>query len=562
MPTFQYRGQTITVDTLDSYARVSSAQSTIAHDGESIPRQIEMHHALAAEFNIPIAVRTRQFIDEGKSGSKGVHLRDGGALYAYMKLATSGKLGPNPGLTVESFSRLSRLPIDLAMGLFLDIIGAGVALFTLTDGNVYTRESVRANHGQMYQVTAGLQAARATAEATSGYSKKSWGVRRGTVTALTPSWFRKYAKKPTDTDFHEVSHFKALKKNFPGVQLEVRVDPDKHAIIQRIFTDVLSIGLDRLARDLNQQGVPTFAGKGHSWSPADLGGMVRGRMVLGEQRIGKCVEGVASKTDQWVKAYSPVVTEDQWLLANAALDSRKKGGVATGRNVTRMTNLFGDLARCGKCGGRMKVKQKGRVGQFHYFACSRSGVGTCDVKKYHRLDQVESRWLRDFDTRALGDWTAKPVEDKAATLKAQIATATTEAAVIQRAYKRALLQEGDMAAQTAADFAAEHAAKLEALRLLERQLTAALAAKPADEQIDRVKELAGVLDGLEGEDLISARRQIAAALPSFVRQIRFMPDGSFLDYRDGYHLVYPADLAADFELTEDGDDDYPLTELP
>lgn len=527
MPTFQYRGQTLTIDTLYSYARVSSSQQTIQAGGEGIPRQLEMHETFANEYGIDTSdLSGLQFIDDGLSGSKGHHLRDGGGLAAFMKLATGNKLKPNSALTVESFSRLSRLPIDLAMGLFLDIIGAGVALITLTDGNVYTRESLRCNHGQMYQVTAGLQAARAMADAAIGYSTNSWRKRRGKPTALAPSWCDKFVNGV------EVQGFKGAPT---GAKLEVRINPAKHAILQRIFTDILTTGVDKLARNLNQEGVPALANG--VWNQASLAALIRGRAVRGEQRVGKYTDGVRSLTGTVIEnAYPAVITEDQWLLANAALDGRKKG-VANGRNVTKMANLFGDLARCDVCGGRMKIKQKGRVGQFRYLACSKAGVGECDVKGYHRLDRVEARLMQFFETRALGDWSPKPVEDQSATLKAQLAKAQADAAVVQQAYKKALLRSGAMAEQVAAGLEADHAALSDEIKLLERRLVAMLAAKPVDEQIIVVKRLAGVLGGLKGDELISARAKIASALPSILTGgLRFKPDGSFVS-KDDYRTI-------------------------
>lgn len=518
MATFQYYGQTVCVDTLYSYARVSSDVQTVEAGGEGIPRQLDLHYEFAVQFNIPTDDLTGlQFVDEGVSGSKGHHLRDGGGLAAFMKLAKSGKLKPNAGLTVESFSRLGRLPIDLAMGLFLDIIGAGVTLITLADHNVYTQASVRANAGQIYQVSSAMQAARAQADSMAYYTTKSWRVRRGTPAALAPSWFDKFI------DNTQVTQFKGAPK---GATLELRVNSDKLKIIDRIFKDVLTHGIDRLIRNLNREGVPTFAGRGKPWNPSSVGDMIRGRMVLGEQEVHRYVDGVRTKTGEVIKdAYPAVVTEEQWMLANAAVDGRKSG-VMNGRNVTKMTNLFGDLARCETCGGRMKIKQKGRVGQFKYLGCSNATVGKCDNKTYQRLDHVETVLMALCEELALGDWTATPIEDQSTSIKAQIAHAKAEAGKIVQAYERALQRSGAMAEQMQLKLEGDHAAKLDAIKMLERQLAKVLAVKPA-EQAAIVKGLAGVLGTLSGDTLTSARARIASALPSIVARLEFSRDRSF-----------------------------------
>ena len=51
----------------------------------------------------------------------------------------------NAGLTVESFSRLGRMPIDMFNKLFWSIIEAGVTLITLKNPRVFSRKTVRSD---------------------------------------------------------------------------------------------------------------------------------------------------------------------------------------------------------------------------------------------------------------------------------------------------------------------------------------------------------------------------------------------------------------------------------
>jgi hypothetical protein len=196
--------------------------------------------------------------------------------------------------------------------------------------------------------------------------------------------------------------------------------------------DILTVGVNRLVQTLNKENLPTMTGKG-AWEQAGLATMVRSRMLLGEQRVSQYVDGVRTFTGEVIKVACPaVVTEDQWTLASAALDGRKKG-VMNGRNATKMANLFGDMARCEVCGGRMKIKQKGRSGQFKYFGCSAAGVGRYEAKNYHRLDQVETRLLHFFKAAPeylSGKWQPEPVADKSVTPRAEIGKTKAEAATI------------------------------------------------------------------------------------------------------------------------------------
>lgn len=131
----------------------------------------------------------------------------------------------------------------------------------------------------------------------------------------------------------------------------------------------MTIGLAGLLRKLIAEGVPELCdckrGEGMAWDKSTLRNLIRGRQVRGEQPIGRYDAEhrrvLAGETSQ---AYPAAVTEDQWQEASAALDQRKRG-TGTGRNVTKMTKMFGDLARCILCGGRMGIWQKGKFHTYH-----------------------------------------------------------------------------------------------------------------------------------------------------------------------------------------------------
>jgi hypothetical protein len=102
------------------------------------------------------------------------------------------------------------------------------------------------------------------------------------------------------------------------------------------------VGVNGLARTPNKGTEPTMTGKG-AWEQAGLATMIRSRMLLSEQRLSQYVDGanIHRRGHQ-----SFVVTDDQWTLANAAPDGRKKD-VMNGRNATKIANLFGCMARLG-----------------------------------------------------------------------------------------------------------------------------------------------------------------------------------------------------------------------
>ena len=199
------------------------------------------------------------------------------------------------------------------------------------------------------------------------------------------------------------------------------LDKPKTEIIRRIFRDILTKGTDLIAKELNDEAVSLLCTRKRRrdkalWNRSTIQKLVRGRQVLGYQEVAQKVNGVR-KVNGELKLYPNAVTEQQWQAAQAAIDGRKVGP-GTGRNVTRFTNLYGSLARCGVCGDRMRVAQRGRTRKFSYIACSASLHRKCTHAKYHRLDHVDANvfallsnltWQKDTQPdRAVGiitQWT-------------------------------------------------------------------------------------------------------------------------------------------------------------
>lgn len=569
MPTFVYDGKTLRVDHLYSYGRVSADQETIKSGGESLPRQLEMHTEFAAEFAIPtedLDGTQLQFLDDGKSGSKGEHLRDGAGLAAFMSVAKAGKLKSYPGLTVESFTRLGRLPTNRAHPLFWEIINAGVVLFTLKDRRAYTIDSINKDKGQIYQVSAMMQAAHAYAEDLAYYGVKSWAKRRGTPTGGTPTWFDKFAQFPGTAEPVPVVSFKGLPK---GAVPLLKANADKHALIQRIFAETLHMGVNRLAVMLNAEGKPLFSGGKGGWNQSCINTMIRSRMALGEQRLSKYVDGVRTFTGEIIKdAYPAVVTEEQWKLANAELDRRSRGG-QVGRNVEKAGNLFGETARCAVCQGRMCIKQKGRIGEFKYFGCSNAKSGQCTAKGYHRLDHVEA-WLLGFlrEVRAVQLWTPKPKPqpiDPTMALNTALDRAKAKAVKLLALMKASKLSDDPSEPELYREYSADRAKVLIEIKQLEHDLNSLKSAEPVQEQIAVVSKLAGVLDGLKGDALTEARQDIARLLPTILPGgLRFKAGGGFSVHPHGYSIHFPKlftpemlnDWDSWVEIREDDPDDH------
>ena len=413
-----------------------------------------------------------------------------------MQLAVKKRLKPNAGLTVEFFSPLSRLPIDEAMSLFLDIIGAGVTLVTLADRRAYTRQSIRANQGEIYQVASMMQAARAQAEATGYYSTKAWRGRRGSATNIYPSWITRQDDK-------------------------LILDPAKHPTVVRICHMALMMGVNQIVVTLNAESLPVLNDRKRRhrgtplWDKGSVWKMLRGRQLLGQQEVAHYIDGKSKPTGEVIQAYPAAIDEKLWLRLQAKLDSRTSG-THNGRNVSRMTNLFGDLARC-QCGERMKVVRKGQ--QYVYLRCSAASVGACEHKDYFRLDRIELTVLPAIADVVIDD--TPSATDPTVALERQIIQAKVDAAKIAQAYKRAMLRSGELAERTAAKLEVDHQAKTEVVANLQRQLNALQTAIPAKEQQQAIQSV--LSRALAGE--VAARAKIADALPGLLKRLTCLSDG-------------------------------------
>jgi DNA invertase Pin-like site-specific DNA recombinase len=132
-----------------SYTRFSSTKQK---KGDSIRRQIQA----AKEWcqNNGYTLSDDQFRDAGKSAFKGKNLEGEGDLKRFLSLIEEGKIKRGSVLILESFDRLSRLTPTKAVGLFLDIINAGIGMvFTMTfDKRLITEKMIEDESYILYAI--------------------------------------------------------------------------------------------------------------------------------------------------------------------------------------------------------------------------------------------------------------------------------------------------------------------------------------------------------------------------------------------------------------------------
>lgn len=123
-----------------SYLRFSDAKQAA---GSSADRQAAYAEKWAVEHGLVLdtALSMR---DEGLSAYHQSHVKKG-ALGTFLRAIESGQIVPGSVLVVEGLDRLSRAEPIEAQAQLTQIITAGITVVTASDGQTYSRESLKAN---------------------------------------------------------------------------------------------------------------------------------------------------------------------------------------------------------------------------------------------------------------------------------------------------------------------------------------------------------------------------------------------------------------------------------
>lgn len=363
-----------------AYIRFSDpSQST----GNSVARQTEMAVNYGAKNGIELDWSYR---DEGLSAFHGLNRLVGG-LGRFMADVQTGKVVKGSHLLIENFDRFSREDPMEALYAFLTILRSGIVLVTLTDNQVWSTESLYGSSHRLFGVLPTMDRAHGESKRKSVNTLDNWERRRAkgvVVDRLTkPAWL-------------------------DVVDGEYKVNPVRGPIVVRIFEEIASgVGADSVARRLNEDGraawgpkykdTGTRAGKTRIWHGSYIQTLINGRQVIGEHQHHQYDANRKRVPigDPVPNYFPPAVPRDLYHRAKAAFQSRSLGG---GRKSTKLVNIFGDLAICAHCGGRMRwngaTSRTRDKKPFVYLICSSNiqRIG-CDHSERHRLEYIETAVL-------------------------------------------------------------------------------------------------------------------------------------------------------------------------
>lgn len=513
--------------------------------GDSLRRQLESSRRYAEQRGLEL-VEKDQLQDIGISAFKGANLA-GGAFGLFLNAIRQKLVAPGSFLLVESLDRLSRQEVLKSLGLFMEILNAGINIVTLADQRVYTSDT---NSGDLIFSIAVMSRAHEESQTKSHRLKASWTNKRLRVgfrklTAQCPAWLSLSADKTT---------FEVVK--------------DRAATVVSIFEDsAAGIGHYSIARRLNRTGVPTF-GRSNGWQTSYVAKILGNRAVIGEFQPHLLVNGERIPEGEPIANYFPAIVKDElfYRAQTAKSQRRVQGG---GRKGPSISNIFSGLARCSYCKSTMRFENKGpgpKGGT--YLVCDRARRGLKCEKTGWRYDQFEASFLafvQELDLQSVIHSEAETA--KRQQLENEIGALRGELASVEEHRERTfdLFTKAGLASEFVGQKLNELEEKRAGLSDAITQKESNRSSLSADlsrfyESKDQIKELILRLQKHEGDDVYKLRSQISTKLKSIVKYILIGPTGMgrmreetefvqqpgvpYLPYLQHYPLSLPADAAA------------------
>lgn len=380
-------GSTIAI----SYARYSS---TGQGEGDSLRRQIEAAESYAAKNGLVIDDGL-SFTDEGFSAYDKSNIRKG-ALGLFLKSVLAGRIPVGATLIVESFDRLSRAAPLEALGVFTDIINAGLTVVALTDPpKKYSRESIHDNVFQLFEVLidshrAHMESVRKGELISGAWADKKRRAQVGEIMSRrAPHWI-------------SVSINENLHKKDPSKR-KATLNADRVGVVMRLIESAeQGVGNNTLIRQLHSDRVPAWSKSG-KWQPSYVQKILRNPALFGAVELdGALFEG-----------YYPALIDKDRFLRLQVLRSARATTKVTSRGGNLVTNLFSGRLKCGYCGSAINVagyKSRKTGYERKYVGCHGARIGSPEAQlagcRMHIwfIDQLEPKlllWLTSLDYKAL-----------------------------------------------------------------------------------------------------------------------------------------------------------------
>ncbi len=356
-----------TTGTAISYTRFSSLGQA---NGDSINRQVKKAEAYAEKHGLHLDQQL-SFRDLGVSAFDQSNLKHG-SLGLLLQAVKDGRIAVGTTLIVESFDRLSRAtPLD-ALGLFTELLNAGLKVVTVVDEKLYSRETVQTNPLQLLESLIVMFRAHDESMTKSKRVKSAWDAKKvkarsgHVLSRKTPHWIK------SDADRTKLE------------LVEERADVVRWLIEQ----SERGTGNSTLIAMLHERGVAAWSSSG-SWQPSYIQKLLTSPALFGGIDLdGEIVRGY----------YPPVITEDRYHRLQAIRAERATTQCTSGRGKT-LSNLFSGRMKCGYCGFPMMISgYKVRASGYErkHVSCSGARIKDpkgCKTMRIWFLDELEDKVL-------------------------------------------------------------------------------------------------------------------------------------------------------------------------
>jgi DNA invertase Pin-like site-specific DNA recombinase len=365
-----------------SYIRYSTLQQ---QSGASQQRQTEKAAKYALDHGLELDTE-RNMSDLGVSAFRGKNARTG-ALRRFLDDVEKGYVPKGSYLLIENMDRMSRDDIITSQGLFSLIISSGINVVTLTDQELYTLERFKREPEAMYRITAEL--IRANRESTrksqligDAKARKKKRLIEGSLagepyTRQTPAWI-----------------------TWSQEERQYTLIDERAAIVREIFESAdAGMGVDRIARSLNERRVPTWNGKGRRktadhWRNSYIRKVLTSTAPIGTftPHTTKHDETTRARYDEPValveNLFPAAVDAETYWRVNRKLSTK----APRGRNARRPAkSITAGITFCATCGRAVtRVTKQSTRGHYIYLVCSRANMKAegCDYRAV-RYDAVE-----------------------------------------------------------------------------------------------------------------------------------------------------------------------------
>lgn len=379
-----------------SYLRFSTPEQA---KGDSLRRQTEDSERWCQCNSIPL---DQTISDLGRSAYHGRHRDDKAALGKFLELVRQNRIPRGSFLIVENLDRLSREDERTALRLWMDILDAGVNIVQLHPETVF-----RHDKSDM------LDMMRAIIELSRGHSES-----RMKAVRAAANWEKRY-RRARETGAVLTAWLPAWVQL--GEEGRPELIAERAETVRKAFVlSTAGYGQSSIAKRFRADKVPAFGPTGE-WSAEYIRRILKDRRAIGELQPRK---GKDRKADgPPIAGYYPaVVTEQEWLLARAAVSGRRRQ--KQGRiGADGCANLFGGLLHNARDGDTYIVAQRtdsGRPVRVVVSSNFADGKSPCWSFPLDTLERAVLSLLRELDPKSI--LPAKDdVPDSAAVLESEMA---------------------------------------------------------------------------------------------------------------------------------------------